>query len=63
MECVCVPLFLMHKHSFEQSARNVASLTLWMVMGVSECRSSTLARALRAVCMPLQISGRSWTSD
>jgi len=51
----------MHGHSFERLCTKFSMCypyTLQMVKGVRERRSTPLARALRAVHTPLQMSGK-----
>ena len=64
--CVCVCLssvcssFLLHDHSFKRICTKFGAwhpYSLQMVMGVSERRSRTRARARRAIYTPMQMTG------
>ena len=63
--CVCISLFLMHRHSFEWICTKFGmyhAYTLRVVMGdVSERHSSPRASAGRTIRMLLQISGWLWS--
>jgi len=65
--CLCVSLFLMHGDSSERIWTKFGTwhrYTIRMVVGLASAgrRLSPRARAPLAVCTPLQIRGRSWTS-